>query len=61
MNKFTKIVEDKELEPTPDQLVKTAWADDPKKDKYEFYHKMRTEGFDGEVIKSSVGIEIYNY
>ena len=61
MNKFTKIVEDKETEPTPDQQIKTFWAEDPKKDKYEFYHTMREEGFDGEVIKNSVGPEIYNY
>ena len=61
MNKFTKIVEDKESEPTPDQQIKNFWTEDTKKDKYEFYHKMRVEGFDGEVIKNSVGPEIYNY
>ena len=60
MNKFTKIVKDKETESTPDQLVINAWNEDTNKDKYEFYHKMRERGFDGEVIKLAVGIQIYN-
>lgn len=55
MNKFTIILENDENDLTPEQKIQNAWAEDINKDKFEFYHKMRLEGYDGDVILNSIG------
>lgn len=56
MNKFTKIVEDVKNTPTATDIILSKWNEySNKSDKYEFYHKMREDGYDGITI-----IEIMN-
>jgi hypothetical protein len=59
MNKFTLVVEGDQNKPTPEQELETAWTKfnaDKKVDTlsrqntYEFYHEMRSNGFDSEII-----------
>jgi len=54
MNKFTIIVEKEENQLTPEQNIQKAWQEDANKDKFEFYHKMRLEGYDGDVIFNAI-------
>lgn len=58
MNKFTLVVEKDENEPTPQQTITAAWSEVKHKniyDTFEFYHRMREEGFDHEVIIDTLG------
>lgn len=58
MNKFTLIVEGDETKLTPEQQLDTEWTkfntdkkhSSTREQTYEFYHEMRSNGFDKEII-----------
>jgi uncharacterized protein (UPF0335 family) len=61
MEKFTRFVEKigEKSDETAEVKLEKEWAEN-NDSHYEFYHKMRGEGFDGEILMNFLSTKIFN-
>ena len=51
---FVDYINSLEKDMNPSKKIQMTWANRENMDKYEFYHQMRTMGYDSEIIKTSI-------